>query len=68
MSKAFYVFLCCALFSTVFADSALNPDFSDTNSPFSQEVEGEMVIDRDHITCKCSMLGSPYRGYAGRSN
>lgn len=50
------MFIYCALFSVVFADSALNPDFSDTNSPFSQEVEGEMVIDRDHITCKRSLL------------
>lgn len=56
MSKAFYVFIYCALLSVVFANSALNPDFSDTNSPFSQEVEGEMVIDRDHITCKRSLL------------
>lgn len=53
MGKAFYVFICCALFSIVFSDSSLNPDFSDTNSPFNQEIEGEMVIDRDHITCKC---------------
>ena len=43
------VFFFNALFCCVLCESGENRDLSDVDVPFSQDVEGEFVVDRDHV-------------------
>ena len=45
------VFFLNALFYCVLCESGEKRDLSDVDVPFSQDVEGEFIVDRDHVYC-----------------
>lgn len=45
------VFFLNALFYCVLCESGEKRDLSDVDVPFNQDVEGEFIVDRDHVYC-----------------
>lgn len=45
------MFFLNALFYCVLCESGEKRDLSDVDVPFSQDVEGEFIVDRDHVYC-----------------